>query len=263
MADLPNALPPAYALALDLIDQAHAQDPRRIRLDGAGKVVKETSIFSSPPTATTSTTTTTTPAANVGEAQQDAESGETVAGEERGQGAGGEEVPYELHYARKMTRWLGLRSPEASPALQVACRAQHFRRWEMPRDTFPKTRTGYLTWRAKQKSQAAAQVSELLLASSPSQSSLPESEVSRIASLIRKENLSDDEETKALEDVACLVFLDDQFDDFEGAAKVDEEKMVGILRKTWVKMSPDGQKLALGMDLSERARELVAKALEA
>lgn len=137
-------------------------------------------------------------------------------------------------------------------------------RWEMPRDTFPKTRTGYLTWRAKQKSQAAAQVSELLLlSSSSSPSSLPESEVSRIASLIRKENLSADEETKALEDVACLVFLDDQFDDFEGAAKVDEEKMVGILRKTWSKMSPDGQKLALGMDLSERARELVAKALEA
>lgn len=138
-------------------------------------------------------------------------------------------------------------------------------RWEMPRDTFPKTRTGYLTWRAKQKSQAAAQVSELLLSSSSSASpsSLPESEVTRVASLIRKENLSTDEETKALEDVACLVFLDDQFDDFEGAAKVDEEKMVGILRKTWGKMSPDGQKLALGMDLSERARELVAKALEA
>lgn len=115
MADLPNALPPAYALALDLIDQAHAQDPRRIRLDAAGKVVKETSIFSSPPTDAAA------PDCGDGEAQQDTEK---VAG----QGAGGEEVPYELHYARKMTRWLGLRSPGASPALQVACRAQHFRR---------------------------------------------------------------------------------------------------------------------------------------
>lgn len=37
-------------------------------------------------------------------------------------------VPYELHYAQKMTRWLASRCPEASPALQVACRAQHFRR---------------------------------------------------------------------------------------------------------------------------------------
>jgi hypothetical protein len=37
-------------------------------------------------------------------------------------------LPYELHYARKMTRWLAARKPIASPELQVACRAQHFQR---------------------------------------------------------------------------------------------------------------------------------------
>ena len=37
-------------------------------------------------------------------------------------------VPYELHYARKMTRWLEARCPSASPELQLACRAQHFQR---------------------------------------------------------------------------------------------------------------------------------------
>ena len=37
-------------------------------------------------------------------------------------------VPNELHYARKMTRWLAVRCPDASPVLQLACRAQHFRR---------------------------------------------------------------------------------------------------------------------------------------
>jgi hypothetical protein len=41
---------------------------------------------------------------------------------------GGPAIPYELHYARKMTRWLAARKPDASPALQLACRAQHFRR---------------------------------------------------------------------------------------------------------------------------------------
>ena len=40
------------------------------------------------------------------------------------------DTPYELHYAWKMTRWLALRCPEGpSPALQLACRAQHFRRY--------------------------------------------------------------------------------------------------------------------------------------
>lgn len=42
---------------------------------------------------------------------------------------GSAEVPYELHYARKMTRFLALRCPDASPELQIACRAQHFRRF--------------------------------------------------------------------------------------------------------------------------------------
>jgi len=38
-------------------------------------------------------------------------------------------LPFELDYAQKMTRWLALRCPEASPVLQLACRAQHFRRF--------------------------------------------------------------------------------------------------------------------------------------
>ena len=43
-------------------------------------------------------------------------------------GAEPEPVPYELHYAHQMTRWLGARCPDAAPALQLACRAQHFKR---------------------------------------------------------------------------------------------------------------------------------------
>ncbi|CCE29998.1 hypothetical protein E4U22_004871 [Claviceps purpurea] len=177
-----------------------------------------------------------------------------------GPGGSGTE-PYELHYALKMTKWLARRCPNASPALQVACRAQHFRRWEMPRSTFPMTRPGYLSWRARQKSQAASQVSSLL-ASQPSLLSLPDGERERIAALIRKEGLATDDETQVLEDVACLVFLDDQLDTFEAKEHVSEEKMVIILGKTWAKMTEQGRKLALEMDLSDRARMLVGRALE-
>lgn len=118
------------------------------------------------------------------------------------------------------------------------------------------TRAGYLTWRSKQKSTAAEAVSSLL------SSTLPPEAVSRIAFLIRKEKLASDEETQILEDTACLVFLDDQFDDFESKADIDEDKMVNILRKTWGKMSAGGRDLALGMDLSPRAKTLIGKALE-
>lgn len=44
-------------------------------------------------------------------------------------GDNGTTIPYELHYAKKMTRWLAVHTPDASPALQLACRAQHFRRY--------------------------------------------------------------------------------------------------------------------------------------
>lgn len=64
-----------------------------------------------------------------------------------------------------------------------------------------------------------------------------------------------------MEDVACLVFLEDQFEGFEKELK-DEEKMVGILRKTWGKMSEEGRGLALGMGLSGKSLELVGKALK-
>ncbi|SPJ75092.1 related to CYB2 - L-lactate dehydrogenase (cytochrome b2) [Fusarium torulosum] len=176
------------------------------------------------------------------------------------QGPDGTTIPYELNYAQKMTKWLARRCPDASPVLQLACRAQHFRRWEIPRSSYPMTRPGYLTWRAKLKAQAAAQVAELL-ASPEIQPPIPEEDRQRVAALIRKENLKADEETQVLEDAACLVFLDDQFDDFESKSDLDEAKTIGILRKTWVKMGERGRQLALEMNHSERAQELLGKAL--
>lgn len=80
-----------------------------------------------------------------------------------------------------------------------------------------------------------------------------------MAALVRKENLKDDEDTKILEDVACLVFLDDQFEEFE--KKHDEVKIVAILRKTWAKMSDRGHELALKIPMSDRAKSLVTKAV--
>ncbi|KAI1635917.1 hypothetical protein F4809DRAFT_418946 [Biscogniauxia mediterranea] len=187
----------------------------------------------------------------------------TVPGELSNADGAATTIPYELHYAQQMTRWLAVRCPDASPTLQLACRAQHFRRWETSRSTFPPTRAGYLTWRTRQKTQAASQLSALLLSSSPG-TSIPAADVDRVASLVRKEGLATDPETQALEDVACLVFLDGELEGFERDAgdRLGEDKMLGILRKTWAKMSPEGRRLALEMKMGERARALVEKALE-
>ncbi len=60
---------------------------------------------------------------------------------------------------------------------------------------------------------------------------------------VRKERLKSDAEAQTLEDVACLVFLEHYLGDF--MAKIDEDKLAGILAKTWNKMSPRGREQAL------------------
>lgn len=90
---------------------------------------------------------------------------------------------------------------------------------------------------------------------------LPADECDRVSALISKQDLAGDEETQVLEDVACLVFLDDQFDDFEKKPDHDEEKILRILRKTWVKMSAKGREMAMQMKHSDRAKSLIEKAV--
>src|SRR2546423_11678284 len=59
----------------------------------------------------------------------------------------GQVAPAELIYGRRMTRWLAALYPAACEALQLAARAQHIRRWKVPRDSFPIDRAGYHRWR--------------------------------------------------------------------------------------------------------------------
>lgn len=175
-------------------------------------------------------------------------------------------IPYELHYAQKMTSYLDAYNPSASEPLRLAIRAQHLRRWEVPRSSYPATKVGYLNWRAFLKNRQADQARDICLDAGYS-----DDEVNRVAALVRKEGLkrkttttgetaeTEEDETQILEDVACLVFLDDQFAAFEKT--LDEEKVIGILRKTWGKMSDKGHQMALEIQMSDRCRELVQKAL--
>lgn len=166
----------------------------------------------------------------------------------------GESVPYELHYAQKMSDYLAQRSPDASETLRLAIRSQHFRRWEVPRSSYPMTRPGYFSWRTYLKKRQAEQAAQICIDCGYAQQ-----EADRVGALVRKEDLKVDEETAVLEDVACLVFLDDQFEEFE--EKHDEDKIIGILRKTWGKMSDQGQRIALNMKMEGKPAELVKKAL--
>lgn len=166
----------------------------------------------------------------------------------------GEHRPAELVYAERMTQTLNETYPDAMEELQLAARAQHLQRWTFPRSTYPEGRKGYLRWRNDLKIRHAELAGKILANCGYDAETL-----ARVQSLIRKERLKHDSESQALEDVACLVFLKHYFSDF--TTKHDDAKLIDILRKTWVKMSPHGQSQALRLALPTKHRQLVEQAI--
>ncbi len=162
--------------------------------------------------------------------------------------------PKELVYSGRMTQWLQRLAPDASEALRLAVHGQHICRWTIPRDSYPMDRAGYLRWRNDCKRMHAEKLAQIL-----SDVGYDQATIQRVQSLVRKERLKADPETQLLEDVVCLVFLENYFADF--ARQHDEAKLIDIVRKTWRKMSKQGRAAALELPLTGDARALVEKAL--
>jgi hypothetical protein len=154
-----------------------------------------------------------------------------------------------------MSEWLDRLEPEASEPLRLAVRCQHIGRWEYPRGDWPQGRTGYLQWRTRLARHHADVAGRIL-----EEAGYDASTVARVQSLVRKENLKSDREAQRLEDVAGLVFLEFYFADF--APKHDDEKVIGILRKTWRKMSDEGRRAAARLEMPADARALLDRALK-
>ena len=166
----------------------------------------------------------------------------------------GEEYPKELLYSMRMTNWLDTIEPQASEALRLAVRSQHIRRWEIPRSEYPLGRKGYHQWRIRLYDYHGEKAAEIL-----EKVGYDEQTTARVRMLLKKKGLKTDTETQTLEDVACLVFLESYF--WEFSRLHDEEKIIGILRKTWAKMSVRGQEAARELSLNAGAQDLLNKAL--
>lgn len=162
--------------------------------------------------------------------------------------------PAELVYGERMSETLQRFRPDASEMLKLAVRAQHLMRWSSPRSEYPMDKKGYHAWRNAAKRKHAEDVAAIL-----SKAGYSENEIDTVQSLIRKEGLKRDPEAQALEDVACLVFMEHYFSEF--ATNHDREKLVGIVRKTWAKMSDEGHAAALALKLDAPAAALVEEAL--
>lgn len=145
-------------------------------------------------------------------------------------------------------------NPGASEAVLLASRAQHIGRWEIPRSLYDDGKIGYLKWRKDLAKFHAEKAGELLLAAG-----YAEATIVRVQAIILKINLRHDTEVQLMENALCLVFLEFQYGDF--LRKHADEKMIGILQKTWAKMTQPGKEEALKLNFGARGKMLLDQAL--
>jgi ketosteroid isomerase-like protein len=144
--------------------------------------------------------------------------------------------PKEIIHADLVTEWVLRLRPDADDALLLAARGHHFRRWTVPRASYPAGRAGYLRWRKDLHGQHARELGVVL-----ADAGYDETTIARVQSIVRKDGLARagaNDDVQVLEDALCLVFLETQLVDI--AARLDPEKLPGVITKTAHKMSAAG-----------------------
>lgn len=172
----------------------------------------------------------------------------------RAQGRAGE-----IEYADRVSRWIARLVAEPSDALVLAARAQHLERWAIRRDAYPMDRAGYFKWRKAVQERQRQRVVEIL-----GDVGCDDALAAHVGALVAKAAPRGDAEGQALEDAACLVFLESELATFAGEhPDYTREKFIDIVRKTWTKMSPHAQVLARDIPQPAALAELLAEATRA
>ncbi len=164
--------------------------------------------------------------------------------------------PKEIVHADLVTEWVLRLQPDADDALLLAARGHHFRRWTVPRASYPAGRAGYLRWRKDLHAQHANELGVLL-----GDAGYDEATTRRVQAIVRKDGLAragEHDDVQVLEDALCLVFLETQL--VEIAARLDPEKLPGVITKTARKMSAAGIARIAEVPLGPGARRMLDEA---
>ncbi|WP_324779341.1 DUF4202 domain-containing protein [Thiobacillus sedimenti] len=167
--------------------------------------------------------------------------------------------PKELLYGRRMSEMLARFAPDASEAAQLAVRAQHIRRWTVPRSSYPMNKEGYHAWRTGLYTFHADTAGELMR-----QAGYDEAMIERVKKAVGKRGIKVNPDSQMLEDTANLVFIEHYMLAFaQSKPEYDEEKWLQIIRRTWGKMSKSAQDFALAgrIRLPEPLVPLITKAV--
>lgn len=162
--------------------------------------------------------------------------------------------PLALAHGRLAVEWIERLIADPDEALLLAARAHHLRRWELARASYPDGRSGYLRWRRDQKDRHARDIEAILAAAG-----YGPDVVARVQSLVRRERLGADAEAQAVEDAACLVFIETQLDGMTG--RIDHDRLLDVIRKTAAKMSPGARRSIDELTLSDAASAVLTEAL--
>ncbi len=167
--------------------------------------------------------------------------------------------PKELLYSQRMTEMIERFAPDASEVARLAVRAQHIRRWTVPRNTYPMTKEGYFAWRTGLYKFHADTAGELMR-----QAGYDDDMIEQVKKAVGKRALKVNPDTQMLEDVANLVFIEHYMLAFAAnKPDYDEDRWLEIIRKTWKKMSEAGHTFALSgkLKLPEPLIPIITKAL--
>jgi len=165
----------------------------------------------------------------------------------------GKTFPKELLYSIRMSERLEKFAPGSPDYVKLAIRCQHIGRWEIPRNSYPMDRKGYLQWRNALKFHHARIAGEILKTCG-----YDEETIEKVKFLLLKKELNRNAETQLAEDVICLVFIEYYLEDF--AAKHEDGKVIDILKKTMKKMSDRGLEEVSNIRLSPKIAEFISRA---
>lgn len=150
--------------------------------------------------------------------------------------------------------WVLHLHPDADDTWLLAARAHHLRRWELPRSDYDPGKAGYLRWKRNQRQRHARDVAVLL-----APLGFDDATIERVQALVRRDHLASDPGSQAIEDAACLAFVETQLADV--ATKLDRTHLIDVLRKTARKMTPAGAAAIALIPLAPAEQQLLADAL--
>lgn len=151
--------------------------------------------------------------------------------------------PEEIAYGKEVEKWtieLAGGKSAVSPVLLLAAKAHKIEKATVRRSQFPGSEEGHSQWKAALKQQQEMRVKPIL-----AKAGWGSEAIARVTTLLSMDGSREDKDMQVLEDATCLVFLQT---DLPSMKIEDHGKLVDLLHKTWVKMSPCARSKAIHLE---------------